>query len=294
METLLPKKKVFIHDHRAAMDPCYHPEHLFLEGQFISHYEGPSPHRVLIPQFSSSSTTMHYDILPIPPRGWGDEELQAEIPWDQKYDERLLWRGANTGMLYHVGNHWQQSQRVRLVGLANNVEDDVTVLRPPRTGEDLVQVGEGEKWQRARVNPAMFDVGFSGSPIQCDESSHAELIRDFDWRRRMTVRESDRYKYVIDVRNDLFSYILRILHMFSQVDGNGWSSRFRRLMGSNSVVFKSTVYPEWCVVLFYSYISEFKPTQSGSRIEFNHGYIIYQFPWITRICMTHSPSSVVT
>lgn len=34
---------------------------------------------------------------------------------------------------------------------------------------------------------------------------------------------------------------------FGQVDGNGWSSRFKRLMTSNSVVFKSTVYPEWCV-----------------------------------------------
>lgn len=29
------------------------------------------------------------------------------------------------------------------------------------------------------------------------------------------------------------------------MDGNGWSSRFKRLMTSNSVVFKSTVYPEW-------------------------------------------------
>ena len=43
----------------------------------------------------------------------------------------------------------------------------------------------------------------------------------------MTVEESSRYKYVIDI------------------DGNGWSSRFKRLMSSNSLVFKSTVYPEW-------------------------------------------------
>jgi hypothetical protein len=29
------------------------------------------------------------------------------------------------------------------------------------------------------------------------------------------------------------------------VDGNGWSSRYHRLMLSGSAVVKSTIYPEW-------------------------------------------------
>jgi hypothetical protein len=29
------------------------------------------------------------------------------------------------------------------------------------------------------------------------------------------------------------------------VDGNGWSSRFKRLISSNALVLKATVYPEW-------------------------------------------------
>jgi hypothetical protein len=29
------------------------------------------------------------------------------------------------------------------------------------------------------------------------------------------------------------------------VDGNGWSARFKRLMTTNSVVLKSTIFPEW-------------------------------------------------
>lgn len=29
------------------------------------------------------------------------------------------------------------------------------------------------------------------------------------------------------------------------VDGNGWSSRFHRLLMSGSVVVKATIYPEW-------------------------------------------------
>lgn len=194
---LRKSKKTFIYDHQAAMDPCQHPSHLFLEGQFLSHYEGPSAHQKLIPQFSSSSTTVHYDLLPIPPRGWGEE--RRDISWEKKYDERLLWRGLNTGMLCQVGNRWQQSQRVRLVEMTNGVEGQVKILPPPKPEDEAFPVGADEQWSRARVNPAMFDVAFSGSPVQCDNVTCDELVRDFEWKKHMTIEESSRYKYVIDV-----------------------------------------------------------------------------------------------
>lgn len=38
---------------------------------------------------------------------------------------------------------------------------------------------------------------------------------------------------------------LRCLSTHTKVDGNGWSSRFNRLIMSGSVVVKSTIYPEW-------------------------------------------------
>ncbi|KAG6858275.1 hypothetical protein C0991_003157, partial [Blastosporella zonata] len=34
------------------------------------------------------------------------------------------------------------------------------------------------------------------------------------------------------------------------LDGNGWSSRFKRLITSNSLIFKATIYPEWCASSF--------------------------------------------
>jgi hypothetical protein len=43
----------------------------------------------------------------------------------------------------------------------------------------------------------------------------------------MSEEEQNSYRYVIDV------------------DGNGWSGRFHRLMASNSLVLKSTIFPEW-------------------------------------------------
>ena len=198
VDLLNKKRKTFIHDHRATMDPCYHPVHLFTSGQFLSHYEGPSPHRVLIPQFSSSTTLLHYDLLPIPPSGWGEE--RRDTPWEHKYDERLLWRGVNTGMMCTPHTRWRQSQRFRLVEMANSVDGDIQVLLPPKEGEENNQIGEGVRWPKARINPAMMDVSFAGSPVQCEEPTCEELRTHFDWRKRMDTSESSRYKYVIDVR----------------------------------------------------------------------------------------------
>lgn len=39
--------------------------------------------------------------------------------------------------------------------------------------------------------------------------------------------EANEYKYLLDL------------------DGNGWSARFKRLLSTNSVVLKSTIFPEW-------------------------------------------------
>lgn len=191
------KKKTFIHDHRQAMDPCLHPAHLFLNGQYLAHYEGPRPHRKLIPQFSSSITRMHYDLLPIPPSGWGEE--RSDIPWEDKYDERLLWRGQNTGMMCTPNTRWRQSQRFRLVEMTNQVHGAVSVLRPPRAGEEDIQVGDGEQWPRARLNPAIMDIAFSGNVVQCEEPSCSEARNEYDWKRYMDTHDSGRYKYVIDV-----------------------------------------------------------------------------------------------
>lgn len=41
-----------------------------------------------------------------------------------------------------------------------------------------------------------------------------------------------------EVTNTRYKYLL-------DVDGNGWSARFKRLLSTNSVVLKSTIFPEW-------------------------------------------------
>ncbi|PPQ99419.1 hypothetical protein CVT24_005406 [Panaeolus cyanescens] len=155
-------KKTFIHLHDATTDPCMHPSHLLLHGQFISHRKGPVPERRgggFIPMFSYSPTRLHNDITvavgegsqyssPFPEHrteedegGFGmdndrEEEkarldidallemTQSELEHalDLDTDARLLWRGSNTGMWHAARRGWERSQRSRLVFWAGGGE----------------------------------------------------------------------------------------------------------------------------------------------------------------------------
>lgn len=204
-DELPPKpKKTFIYNHRLAMDPCLHPQHLIMEGQFLAHHTGPVPHRAPLPQFASCVTTLHLDILPIAPQNSNDDP--DPILWKDKPDERLLWRGSNTGMWHAVDNKWQQSQRPRLVRMANNFTGFIHVLPSPKRGEENRTIGEGESWPKSRVNPAIMDIGFVDRPIACDEESCETLRESFDWKRKMPTDDSHNYKYILDVRSSLFSH----------------------------------------------------------------------------------------
>ncbi|KAJ7721130.1 glycosyl transferase family 90-domain-containing protein [Mycena metata] len=89
-------------------------------------------------------------------------------------------------------------------------------------------VGAARKVPRARLLPVLLDVAFAGAaPLNCEPSQCAVLGKMFEWRRAHDLQAAARYKYVLDV------------------DGNGWSSRFKRLMNSGSLIFKASAYPEW-------------------------------------------------
>ncbi len=115
------------------------------------------------------------------------------------------------------------------------MDDTERVLLPPAAvgeGEERWRVGEGVELPRALINPAMMDIAFTGEPIGCDLKYCNYLKTLFEWRRNAPAnsKEVGNHKYFIDV------------------DGNGWSSRFKRLITTNSLVFKATAYPEWCAL----------------------------------------------
>ncbi|KAF8629521.1 hypothetical protein AX17_005647 [Amanita inopinata Kibby_2008] len=223
-----PRTKTFIHDHRLAMDPCHHPELLRLHGQFLSHNKGPVPHRTMIPQFSYCPTLLHHDIMPAMPINWVEDVIpRSDDPeWDNREDDRLYWRGRNTGIWYARDTQWRLAQRTRLVEWANQgFEGNVSIMNP--RSDETERVGEAVQVKRGRYAPALADVAFVGDPISCEDEMCGELDRMFEYRQSHDAKKAGRYRYVMDV------------------DGNGWSSRFKRLITSNALIFKSTIYPEW-------------------------------------------------
>ncbi|KAJ7457208.1 glycosyl transferase family 90-domain-containing protein [Mycena galericulata] len=272
-----PPPRTFIHNHRSAMDPCMHPTHLSLHGAYLAHGAGPTPHRVLIPQFSYSTTPLHSDIRPALPLNWVTDDFPNEgrppplgYSWAQRTDERLQWRGSNTGIWHALDGRWREAHRVRLAALGAGMGgENVSVLVPPRSpadadsvygggvagekqqpmaievrgrgvrdgdprartttarGERALPVGAPRDVPRARYVNALLDVAFAGRPMNCESTQCKVLEGMFEWRAPHDLKKAGKYKYVLDV------------------DGNGWSSRFKRLMNSGSLIFKATGYPEW-------------------------------------------------
>jgi len=111
------------------------------------------------------------------------------------------------------------------VEFANDFKGVLDILPPDRSrNEKLVEMREMTK---SRINPAVMDVAFAGHPISCAPDVCDIVKHAYPWRERQHNKEAGSYKYVIDI------------------DGNGWSGRFKRLITSNSLVFKSTIHPEW-------------------------------------------------
>lgn len=63
------------------------------------------------------------------------------------------------------------------------------------------------------------------NPPECEEEDGTceDLRNEYRWEYRMDQDEAAQYKYIIDV------------------DGNAWSARFKRLLSSGSLIFKSTI-----------------------------------------------------
>ncbi|KAJ7721132.1 glycosyl transferase family 90-domain-containing protein [Mycena metata] len=236
IDALPPPPKTFIHAYLPAIDPCQHPAHLRAHGAYIAHGHGPSPHRALVPQFSYSVTPLHSDIRVAMPLNWVcaislDVPPPVGLSWAQRMDARLQWRGSNTGIWHAADGRWKEAHRVdefagadEIWGFESKQRVDKNVFR----AQEKKVVGAARKVPRARLLPALLDVAFAGAaPLNCEPSQCAVLGKMFEWRRAHDLQTAARYKYVLDV------------------DGNGWSSRFKRLMNSGSLIFKASAYPEW-------------------------------------------------
>ena len=221
-----PEKKTFVYDHLRSMDPCLHPDLFHHHGQFLSQNEGPPP-QAMVPEFSYCSTAIHHNIRIPTPYGWQEDVYpRSDDPaWNDKLDERLLWRGSSTGIFHGNKIRWQNSHRDFLVRYTNDLNGTLSVLRP--TSNETEIVGSPKQYHKSKLNPALLDVAFSGKPTQCSPDT-CDLLREiYPWRERQSVKDAGNYKYIVDVSQNPFVFAALLLTSnprLTEMDGRGVSN----------------------------------------------------------------------
>jgi len=164
------------------------------------------------------------------------EQLELESQHDPTWEERpftsLQWRGQTSGPLWEKITPWRTTQRARL-----------HLLSHQETGSRKVVVTDGNDIMRSvempnyRVNPLFLDAGMVGPAVQCvkEDGTCDEMYEVFQgYDKRISFDRASLYKYVLG--EFLFSLLSGraaadlVLSILTDVDGNSWSGRFRRLM----------------------------------------------------------------
>ncbi|BEI86445.1 hypothetical protein CcaverHIS002_0607320 [Cutaneotrichosporon cavernicola] len=219
-----------IYDHTAASDICANPYLAPLHGLTIEPHEPdsyPRPHTQVLPLFSLAKTSLNSDILITPLDQFA--RPKKDWAWENKRDPRLYWRGSPTGIsMMHKGVPWRDSHRWRLHLFANNATGERDVLVPRLTAGSSVGL-HTERMDAIARSKWFFNMKLAGEPIQCDQADGTcdEMQEEISWAKFDPPAAARASKFLLDI------------------DGNGWSARFRRLMASNAVVIKTGIFTEW-------------------------------------------------
>lgn len=171
--------------------------------------------------------SVHADMTVTPLEQYGKGNGR-DVLWSDKPYNKILWRGSTTGPSHDRVTNWRKSQRIRLALLANSVSQNPNA-RVYTTASDNVTLAAYTP-DLSPLNKRLFDVLLAGGPKQCSVSDGTCEIM----KRILPFAESS----MSEEQGNLYKYVL-------DVNGNGWSGRFQRLLGSNAAVLKSTAFTEW-------------------------------------------------
>lgn len=184
------------------------------------------------PVFQLSKLSQNHEFLLSPLEAYlnaSHKDAQASTSeWSEKTIPKLFWRGSTTGDHYTLpqksrpGYDWRLSHRPRFHFFANGKEGETKVWVKRASG------WHRERWARSDLNDHYFDAGVA-AVNQCEKSDGTcDIMKEeIIPKSKVSPAQAKAYKYVFDI------------------DGNGWSSRYHRLLASGSVVIKNTIYPEW-------------------------------------------------
>lgn len=96
-----------------ALDFCNHPSYLNLHSLTSNYGLGPAPVDFW-PVFSMCKTSLFSDIVVTPLEQYDPSNRPQDPMWEDKTQDRMLWRGSTTGSRYDRFTLWRPSQRTRL------------------------------------------------------------------------------------------------------------------------------------------------------------------------------------
>ncbi|KAF7169365.1 hypothetical protein CNMCM5623_002128 [Aspergillus felis] len=209
----------FVTDRHSTTDLCKHPEYRGSHGLFISPTSFPLIEG-LVPILSTGSLSTMGDIL-YPSPAYLESEFEyveaKDISWDSKHNT-LYWAGSTTGG-FAVNDDWQSFHRQRFVKLAQNLGNKPHSYL--REGKGVVSLVKS-----SFLNSRLFDVAFTRI-FQCETRycrDQQALFRTKSWADKDEALHS---RLVFDI------------------DGNGISGRYYKLLASKSAPLKQTLLREW-------------------------------------------------
>ncbi|EEU45334.1 uncharacterized protein NECHADRAFT_69762 [Fusarium vanettenii 77-13-4] len=209
----------FVKNHFSAKDLCQHPEYENMHGFLMS---PKTFHLVegLVPILSTGAPSTMGDIL-FPSPAYIEKEFQYDVLTDVKWESKwnnLYWAGSTTGG-FVLDDEWRHHQRQRFVALAQNLE------RKPHSYLRQKNGMLGHVYSTF-LNSRLFDVAFTRI-FQCERQYCRDQSTYFKTKSWADKDEALRSRLVFDT------------------DGNGISGRYYKLLASNSVPLKQTIFREW-------------------------------------------------
>lgn len=203
----------------SAMDLCQHPEYSTSHGLVMSPVSFPLLEG-FVPVLSTGAPSTMGDIL-FPSPAYAASEFQydetRDVEWDQKRNN-LYWAGSTTGGF--AGNdQWPNFHRHRFVRLAQNLD---------RREHSYLTEKDGmiSRVKSTFLNSRLFDVAFTRI-LHCKLKYCRDQHAYFDIKHWADKDEAFRSRLVFDI------------------DGNGISGRYYKLLASKSVPLKQTILREW-------------------------------------------------
>ena len=218
----------FLSNLTLSKDVCEFPElHNIHAG--LRHPSSMMITQALVPVFSQAKASCFNDLLY--PSPFYAEKLrtaeykeQQDMDWEKK-ENIVYWTGSNTGG-QSTSENWRFLQRQRLALMAMNESLPIKLLRSQqfdKTSSEWVSIdstmADISNFTRVRISAA----------VQCDHAACME--------------QEDELKIKAGTRDDITDGYKARYNL--DIDGNGLSGRFYRLLMSKSAVLKQTLYQEW-------------------------------------------------